>query len=148
MRLARVEGRAREWSVLAALTVFFLCGVVRYWNAQGDDLASSYVGCRLMATGNSAHLYDYDPEDFAGVGDDDAWQVQADFGGFESYLHPYVQTPLWAFLLRPMCRGSFARFEHLFAVGMMLSLVACLWLVAWAWAPGMRNPVAMGVGCR
>ena len=144
MRL-QPDGRARVWGVLAVLAAFFVCGVARYWNAQGDDLASSYVGCRLVATGNAAHLYDFDPDDFAGVGDNETWQAQADFGGFESYLHPYVQTPLWAYVLQPVCRGSFAGFEHLFAVGMMLSLVGCLWLVAWAWAPTMLNPYAMAV---
>ncbi len=137
-------GGRQTWSVLAVLALFVLCGVVHYWDADGDDLASSYVGCRLMATGNATHLYSYDPQDFASVGPDPAWQAAADWGGFDGYLHPYVQTPLWAFLLRPICGWKFAAFEHIFDVATMISFAACLLLVAQSWARGLWSFYAIG----
>ena len=133
------------WKIWAILALFVVCGVVHYWDADGDDLSSSYVGCRLMATGNAAHLYSYDPHDFAAVGPDPAWQAAADWGSYDAFLHPYVQTPLWAYALRPMCGGKFAPFEHIFDALAMLSFAACFLLVARSWAPALWSPYAMAV---
>ena len=133
----------KSWAVWAVLALFAICGVVHYWNADGDDLSSSYVGCRLMATGNASHLYSYDPQDFAAVGPDPAWQAAADAAGYDAFLHPYVQTPLWAYALRPVCGARFAFFEHFFDVLTMLSFAACLLLVARNWAPVLWSPYAM-----
>jgi hypothetical protein len=138
-------GPWKVWSILAVLALFVGCGLLRFWEESGDDLASSYVGCRLMATGNASHLYSYDPVDFPAVGPDTAWQDAADWGNYEDFLHPYVQTPLWAYALQPICGTSFAVFEHLFEISTLLSFAACVWLVARIWAPSLWNPYAIAI---
>ena len=134
----------KQGSVFLLFAAFVLCGFFTYRDAQADDLASSYIGCRLVATGNASHLYAYDPEDFASVGDK-AWEEAADQGGFTSFQHPYVQTPLWAYILRPVCGGQFAAFRHLFAGAALLAFAGCFWLTARFWAPSFLSPLAMGI---
>ncbi len=137
--------RRRLRGTLAVLVLFVVCALVQFWDVDGDDLSSSYVGCRLMRTGNAAHLYSFDPIDFAAVGKDDVWQAQADFGGYESFLHPYVQTPLWAYSLQPLCASSFDTFKHRFTLASLLAFAACFWLIARFWAPTFLSPLTMGV---
>ncbi len=121
------------------LVTFIVCGVAGFRNAQADDLASSYVGCRLVAEHHADHLYSYSPSDFAAVGEDEpgnAWQDAADEGNFEGFLHPYVQTPLWAYTLKPLCmRTQFHGFAVTFVVLSMFAFAAFLWLVVRFWAP-------------
>ncbi len=132
--------------VIALLALFAGLGVAHYWQDTGDDLASSYVGCRLLVTGNADHLYAYDPQNFAAVGYDDPWQTAADEGGFTGFLHPYVQTPLWAYALRPVCmRTNFATFDRIFAALMMFCFAGVIWSVAREWAPDLLNPYAVGL---
>ncbi len=137
--------RSRRWGTLAVLALFVLSAFIHYRDVDGDDLSSSYVGCRLMRTGNAAHLYSYDPIDFAAVGKDDAWQAQADFGGYDSFLHPYVQTPLWAYSLQPLCASSFETFKRRFTFASLLAFAACFWLIARFWAPVFLSPFTMAV---
>lgn len=112
----------------------------------GEDLASSYVGCRLLVSGQADHLYSYDPVSFDEIGDDDTWQNVADATGFTGELHPYVQTPLWAYSLQPLCRHvRWTGFFRTFTLLSMLSLAGCLWLVAKYWTPSFFNPVALSV---
>ena len=132
--------------VLSAFVVF---GLVRYasGNDSGDDLSSSFLGCRLLSEGSALqHLYASDPKDFSAIGPDDFWQEAADRGGFVSYMHPYVQTPLWAFLLEPTCeRLNFSQFKTMFAVILLLSFALTLWLVARFWAPTFLHPLPLAV---
>lgn len=136
--------RHSPWSILFVMALFVLCGLIVYADAEGGDLSSSYVGCRLLDTHQATHLYAHDRQNFAAIGADDAWQRMADAGGYEAFLHPYVQTPLWGFTLRPLCaRTSFRQFEWVFAVLELLSFAGCTWLVARYWAPSLFHPVAL-----
>ena len=129
--------------------IFFLAGFLQYsgGNDSGDDLSASYVGCRLMSDGLApAHLYKHDPTDFSAIGKDEAWQDEADKGNFIGFLHPYVQTPFWAFLLEPACtRTSFLTFKRIFAGLLLASFAGTVWLIARYWAPSLLHPFALGL---
>ncbi len=141
----RFPARFRGSTAIAViLLLFVVAGVARYWRSTGDDLASSYVGCRLVADGQASHLYSYDRTSFDEIGDDDTWQETADRGHAVANLHPYVQTPLWAYALQPLCtRMDYRPFARLFNVLSMLSFAACLWLTARYWAPSLFRAYAM-----
>ena len=140
---------ADAWKTLTVLALFVLAGVLSFRDAQGDDLASSYIGCRLIASQDADHLYSYDPTNFAAVGPDEPgnpWQDAADQGGFDGFLHPYVQTPLWAWSLQPLCTHTrFASFKSIFALLTMLAFAAFLWLVALFWAPNLARPAPLAL---
>ncbi len=135
------------WLRCLPLLLFVAIGTAYFWNAQGDDLASSYMGCRLVATGSGASLYSYDPVNFAAISDaDPLWPRLAAQGGYRGSLHPYVQTPLWAWLLQPVCAHTqWPAFKHLFLALSLLSIAGCLWLVARYWTPGLWSPAALTV---
>ena len=140
-------GRIEGWlGVLLVLAGFLTAGLLRYGNRQGEDLYSSYAGCRLMVTGQTSHLFAYDPVLFSAVGPDAAWRRVALGGGYYGGAHPYVQTPLWAYVLQPLCaHPGFKHFVHVFAVLLMLSFAGMLWLVARFWTPSFFHPVALGL---
>ena len=128
--------------VVLVLLMFSVFGVARHLHMYGEDLASSYVGCRLLAQGNGTHLYSHDARDFRIVGDA-AWYDVATRAGFAPLrlLHPYVQTPLWAWSLEPVCtRVSFRVFCDGFIVLIMLCTSALLFLVARYWTPALFHP--------
>ena len=132
------------------LLLFLTLGFVRYTHDiedVGDDLAASYVGCRLIASGDAPHhLYSHSTLDFSEVGPDDEWQAAADDGHYESWLHPYVQTPLWAWSLQPLCTHlRFSTFDRLFAALTLLSFAGLIALVAACWAPHLRSPYALAI---
>lgn len=136
--------------VLLLLVAFTVLGYLRFTrniDDTGDDLASSYVACRLIATHDAPHhLYAHDPVDFSAVGPDDEWQTAADDGRYNSWLHPYVQTPLWAWSLQPLCKPlRFASFDRLFTALTLLSFAAIVALVAGLWAPALRSPLAIAL---
>jgi hypothetical protein len=138
---------SRAWKVFALLALFACLGIFHYTQRTGDDLASSYLGCRLVAAGQATHLYSYDPDSFADIAENDApWDEAADSGGFTGFIHPYVQTPLWAYALRPLCtRTSFQTFDNIFVVFTCLSFAACIWLIARHWTPSFFNPYAIAL---
>ena len=135
----------RHGLILLAIALFVLAGYLIYANEgdSGDDLSSSYVGCQLVSSGQALqHLYIHDPVDFSAIGPDDAWQDAADRAHFTGYLHPYVQTPLWAYLLGPLCtRVTFVPFKRIFALLMLFSLVLTIWLIARYWTPSLYHPL-------
>ncbi len=137
--------RPGTWpAILLVLALFVGYGYWHYRNVSGDDLASSYVGSRLMSDGLSSHLFQYDPVSFDEIGEDDTWTVVAHQGRFYGFLHPYVQTPLWAYLLQPLCRHvPFWAFSRIFLLLTMLCFAGALWLTARYWAPSFFNPGAM-----
>ena len=136
---------SKPWKVFAILALFVCLGIFHYTQRIGDDLASSYLGCRLVAAGEATHLYSYDPDSFSDVAENDApWDEAANSGNFNGFIHPYVQTPLWAYALRPLCtRTNFQTFDNVFVVFTFLSFGACIWLVARHWAPSFFNPYAI-----
>lgn len=135
------------WPILLLLAIFVAVGLFYFMvhaRADGDDLSSSYVGCRLIATGQQSHLYAHDPKNFAAIGPDDPWQSAADAGGYTSWLHPYVQTPLWGYALVPLCRHtSFLQFEWIFATLALLSFAGLVYLVARHWTPALFRPLPL-----
>ena len=137
----------RPWMTALVLAVFVAAGLLRFWGETGEDLASSYVGCRLVATGHTGVLYAFDAENFANVGDlTGAWERLGSAGGFHGYLHPYVQTPLWAYALQPLCNHTgFAVFEHVFLALVLLSLAGVVWLVGRYWTPAVFHPGAIAL---
>lgn len=135
--------------ILVVIGLFVVAGYLTYSDEgdSGDDLSSSYVGCRLVSSGQALqHLYKHDATDFSKIGPDDEWQAAADQGKFIGYLHPYVQTPLWAYLLGPLCsRMTFVPFKRVFALLMLCSLVFTVWLIATYWTPSLFHPLAFAV---
>ena len=142
-----VRGALRQtWMIWASLAIFVAAGTARFWNADSQDLASSYVGCRLIAEGHSEALFNYDPDNFAGIGPGTIWQRVAAQGGFHGYIHPYVQTPLWGYALQPLCmQTSFPAFSRVFLLLILLSFAVTIWLIARYWAPSLLHPWAIGL---
>ncbi len=137
------------WLVFLVLLLFAALSTLRHRTATGADLGSSYYGCRVLAAGFPSHLYSRDPSNFGAVADP-VWTVLAEHTGFgpARRLHPYVQIPLWAFALEPLCtRLQFPAFNLLFLTLANLCFVATLWLIATNWAPRTFHPVWIALAC-
>jgi uncharacterized membrane protein len=135
--------------VAAVLLIFTVLGVALHWQATGADLASSYYGCRLLATHKASHLYSRDPADYGSVADP-VWTQLARATGFPAVkrLHPFVQIPLWAWSLEPLCtRVDFPRFNQLFLCFVSFCLSAAIWLIARYWASRTCNPLWIAAIC-
>lgn len=145
----RQTSARNQASILLVIALFVFAGV-HTWSGNtdtGDDLSSSFIGCRIVASGEALHhLYSHDPTDFTSIGPDQLWPDIADEGNFTGMLHPYVQTPLWAFLLRPLCtRLGFLAFQKVFAVLMLGSLALTVWLIARFWTPSLFHPLPVAL---
>lgn len=138
---------SRQWITILILAVFVAVGNVQFRKEEGEDLSSSYVGCRLVATGHTGVLYSFDAENFANIGDlTGTWKRLGKAGGFPGYLHPYVQTPLWAYLLQPLCdHMMFEGFKQVFLMLVMLSLAGVVWLVGRYWTPWVFHPLPIAL---
>ncbi len=127
---------SEKWVIAALLGVFVFFGFMIFRNGPGDDLASSYIACRLIAEGHEASVYRYHPVWFSMV-DDFRWIMTAQATGFTSNLHPYVQIPLWSMMLDPLCtRMNFASFHHLFVFLELLAVVGTVWITVRFLVPG------------
>lgn len=125
------------------LGVFVLSGTLFYSEAPGDDLAPTFIGCRLLAQGQGDELYSHDSNRFDRV-ESDAWRAQALAAHIRAPVHPYVQTPLWVFMLQPLCTAvTFATFKIIFVVLALAALAGMLWLVARYWASYFMRPLWM-----
>lgn len=134
--------RRRHLQIALVLLCFTTLGIARHLHNFGEDLSASYIGCRLLAAGEGDHLYSHSPTDFSKVGDP-AWEAMARLTEYHpvALLHPYVQTPLWAFSLEPLCtRMNFRAFCDGFIVVFMLCSSLILWLVARYWTPALLHP--------
>ena len=133
-----------SWTLLLLLLAFLVGCVIWAPPRKGDDLSSSYIGCRLLASGKSQGLYDHDSQSFERV-DSLTWTREAEQAGFTGVLHPYVQTPAWAEILRPVCTHmTFRQFRAGFFFLDILAIAVTLLLVAVFWAPRFTTPVALG----
>jgi len=132
------------WLTPLFFLLFITINVVYYRNMPGDDLSSSYIACRLLGNGKSDHLYSFNPEYFHIV-DDPVWVDMAQKTSFTGFLHPYVQTPLWAFILAPLCKTmNFPAFNLLFLVLNFIAIAGTIWLTAYQWAPSfLSRPVLL-----
>lgn len=134
--------RHRQVQIALVLLFFTALGIARHLHNFGEDLASSYIGCRLLAAGEGAHLYSHSSVNFSKVADP-VWENMARQTGYHplALLHPYVQTPLWAYSLEPACtRMNFRAFCDGYIVLFMLCMSFTLWLVARYWTPALLHP--------
>ena len=141
--------RNSQIAIFVVLFLFGLLSAVRHFSSPGADLSSSYYGCRLLATYQDEHIYSRDPVNYDRVGDP-VWDHLAARTGFSAVriLHPYVQTPLWAFALRPLCTTlAFPAFNDIFLFLLAFSLVGTIWLVARFWAPRTFHPGWIALIC-
>lgn len=141
--------RTNEIAILVVLLLFALLSAVRHFSSPGADLASSYYGCKLLASHQNEHIYSRDPRDYDHVSDP-VWNRIALATGFEAStaLHPYVQTPLWAYSIEPLCtRLNYPAFNKIFLFLLSFSLVAIIWLVARFWAPRTLHPGWIALIC-
>lgn len=125
--------------------IFLVYGLISFKNAPGDDLSSSYIGCYLLASGNAHHLYDFHPNYFHIV-NTDIWVQTAKQAQFQGFLHPYVQIPLWAWILQPICtQMNFEAFKLIFLFTALLSTVLMIELIARNWAKRFLMPISLGL---
>ena len=124
--------------VLAGLWLSVMLGL--FWHSPSDDLSATYMGASLLAEGLGDHLYAHHPIQFHIV-DDPVWHQIAAERGFDGFLHPYVQTPLWAWLLRPSVTAlAFPAFSRFFLVLHLLSVLAVIVLAGRLWNRGLLRP--------
>ena len=141
--------RNYQLAVLAVLSVFAAVMIGRHWDVAGTDLSSSYVGCRILANHQGTHLFAHD-DDLFNVEEDPVWVATAERTNFAPIedLHPYVQTPLWAWSLQPLCTHTdFPEFDHIFLVAFMLSISALIWLCARYWTRRLYHPLWIALLC-
>lgn len=141
--------RNNRIAILVVLFLFAVLSAVLHLSSPGADLSSSYYGCRLQAMHQNDHIYSRDPLNYDRVADP-VWDRLAASTGFSAVriLHPYVQTPLWAFALRPFCTTlAFPAFNDIFLWLLGFSLAATLWLVARFWAPRTFHPGSIALVC-
>ncbi len=135
--------------VVGILLFFALLTAVRHLGSLGSDLSSSYCACRLLSSHQADHLYSRDPVNYDVV-TDPVWTrlgLEADLY-HEKQIHPYVQTPLWAFGLQPLCtRMKFSAFNIIFLFFTSFALSATLWLIARTWTPRLLHPGWMALVC-
>lgn len=123
------------------LTFFVLASLLLGWlGSSGEDLAPAWLGCRLINAGQAEALYSHDRDDFAQL-HDARWQAVAQDSGYaREFIHPYVQTPLFAALFTPICdHADFATLNLAMIAINAIMLFACLTLIARAWAPRLAD---------
>ena len=126
-RLAHMEERLHNRRVILSIFVLLLFaafGTARHLQVPGDDLAPSYCACRLLAADQGYHLFSRDAHNFDVV-HDPVWLELGRERQLPTAVHPYVQSPLWAFSLRPLCtRMNYPAFRAGFLAVVSAALVA------------------------
>lgn len=141
--------KKKEYLILGVLLLFTILTAVRHFSSPGSDLTSSYYSCRLLAAHQSSELYHRDPVDYDRVRDP-VWTRLALATGVsnEKELHPFVQTPLWAYSLEPLCtRVNFPAFNLIFLWLTSFCLSGTIWLIARFWAPRLFHPGWIALIC-
>jgi len=141
--------RKNELLILGVLFLFAMLTAVRHLGSQGSDLSSSYCACSLLASGQPDHIYDRDPRNYDEVNTPVWTQVGLAAGLYhEKQIHPYVQTPLWAWSLQPLCTHmKFPAFNVIFLFIVSFCLSATIWLVARTWVPRLFHPGWIALVC-
>ncbi|EFG32079.2 hypothetical protein HMPREF9021_00485 [Simonsiella muelleri ATCC 29453] len=112
-------------------------------DAPGEDLGSSYLGCQLIAHNQTNHLFDYDEAYFNRV-NTKAWKDVAMSSGYFENIHAYVQIPLWAWSLQPICTNiTFKTFNLLFSIIQLICIVLIVELTAKKYTPFFLNPLPL-----
>jgi hypothetical protein len=133
----------KDHKLIFLILLLTAAAILRFDGAGGTDASASYVACRLVFTGESTHLYAYDPVWYNLVSDP-AWDHVVQTMGFppNMLLSPFVQTPLWPYVLQPLCATtSFVLFNHIFAAVLALCFVGLIWLTGRYWAPRFFTPL-------
>ncbi len=129
------------------LLLFAAFGTARHLQVPGDDLAPSYCACRLLAADQGEHLFSRDAHNFDVV-HDPVWLELGRERQLPTAVHPYVQSPLWAFSLRPLCtRMNYPAFRAGFLAVVSAALVATIGFAAWAWTRRLFHPAWLAVLC-
>ena len=134
---------------LLILSIFVVILIAKYHREPAYDLTSSYLGSRLFVMGQTSHLYSQDSRSFNKVFDP-VWKEALVGRGLNEdfYYPPYVQTPLWGYLLQPLTRvTSFPAFKTVFLVIISLCLAGVIWLTARYWTTNLFNPLGMFLVC-
>ncbi len=141
--------RKNELLILGVLFLFAMLTAVRHLGSLGSDLSSSYCACSLLASGQPDHIYDRDPRNYDEVNTPVWTQVGLAAGLYhEKQIHPYVQTPLWAWSLQPLCTHmKFPAFNIIFLCFVSFCLSATIWLVARIWVPRLYHPGWIALVC-
>ena len=138
---------SRPLQIILVLAAFGGLAFLFGWRKTGDDLSSSYVGCKVLAAGEAGHLYNRDPKMFDRV-TDPVWVEIGRESKFTGILHPYVQTPLWGIALEPICtRTSYRTFQALFLIIEVFCFSALIWLAAVYWVPRLFHPGWIALIC-
>jgi hypothetical protein len=139
--------RYKDLLILVVLILFSAFWVIRHFDIVGDDLSSSYLGCKMIATHQETHLYSHDPVNFDLVGDP-VWKTEADRDDYQGTSHPYVQTPLWAYSLLPLCEHTtYPTFNRFFLVVAMVCFSGMIWVITRYWVPRFYAPLWIGLIC-
>jgi hypothetical protein len=123
-----------HWLIIFIFLFFIGANVFFFRAADGDDLSSSYIACRILTLGEKEHLYSHDSQYFHIVSDL-LWSQIASETSFNGFLHPYTQTPLWAYSLIPLCKAAdFQTFNLIFLILNFSAIAGTIWLTAHQWA--------------
>jgi hypothetical protein len=132
---ARIPGGAGI-PLFLARSVFVIYVVFASWNQPAWDLAATYVAGRLISAGQASHLYDQTQIDAVRT-PHTAWWEAAEAGRIPNHVvTPYIQTPLWAWLVAPLTSAvDFNGFKRIFSAFSALSVVVAIALAASQWTP-------------
>lgn len=133
----------RSLWLIALILALFSAAVVTLDGSSGTDLTASYISCRLIQSGQASHLYAHDPTSFNAISDP-AWTTIAQASGVpkSTIIVPFVQTPLWPYLLQPLCgRTNFLSFNLIFRIVLCVCLAALIWIAGYFWAPRFFKPL-------
>lgn len=138
-----MQFQIRKALTVAILTVFVLLTTLTYRNMPGDDLASGYIGCRVVMEGNKEALFAHSHTGTKHAIIDPSWGQAGARAGFHSYLNPYVQTPLWAYGLLPLCSQiDYPTFAALFVL-IAAASVAGMAFLASRYLAGGASPLVL-----
>lgn len=134
----------RSLWLIALILALFSAAVLTLDSSSGTDLTASYVSCRLIQSGQASHLYAYDASSYNGLSDP-AWHKIAEADGAPVVV-PFVQTPLWPYLLQPLCgRTRFPSFNLIFRIILCVCMAALIWITGYFWAPRFFKPLWVGL---
>jgi hypothetical protein len=127
------------------LGIWFVTGVIVFSTKSGDDLSALYFAARFMADGRIGHVFSHDPVFFDMVADP-AWDDEAKATGFAGFAHPFVQAPLWAWIVTPLATNlSFPQFNAVFLIINMAGAIGALVLAIVMWQPRLLAPIPLAV---
>jgi hypothetical protein len=137
----RLEGRVTQGATWLVRIVFVAAVLRAGWNVDAADLTASYLAGRMVENGDLAALY-RPIIAAAHWSADPVWaRYVADAGLPAGTITPFVQTPLWAWLIGPLSDAvNFGVFKRIFAAIsaiMTVTMVAC---AARQWAPRLSDP--------